>query len=402
MTATSLAVLLREKRLLVLVGEGGVGKTSAAAALAYARAAQGEDVAVLTIDPAPRLGDALGIAAIDEEPRNVDLGAFAMPEESATAGGRGPGRLTAMRLDSKRTFDRMVERHSPSPQAAAALLTHPIYRAVSGQLGGTENYMAFQRLHELVGAGGHDCLVVDTPPAVNASQLLAAPERLSGLVATGALAVLRDPATILGRAGTAASRLGAALARTTFSVLLAALERVTGASLQRDVAGFAALFGDIVGGLEDRSREIDALLRSDRTAFVLVTRPRRGDIENALAFRVELAELGIPVAAVLVNRVTPARSPRPAGEEARAELPEYLWRAIRRMEEDMEALRSAEGEALALLAAGLGEDGAPPVFTLAARDSDVASLADIADLARDLDRVRRSTLDGDAARRRRS
>lgn len=387
MTPKSLAALLAERSLLVLVGEGGVGKTSTAAALAYARAAGGEDVAVLTIDPAPRLGDALGIAAIDEEPREVDLG-DAGPRETVAgthdAGRRERGRLTAMRLDSKRTFDRMVERHSPSPEAAAALLAHPISRAVSGQLGGTENYMAFQRLHELVGAGGYDCLVVDTPPAVNASQLLAAPERLTGLVGTGALAVLRDPASILGRAGTTASRLGAALARTTISVLLAALERVTGASLQRDVAGFATLFGEIVGGLEDRSREIDALLRSEKTAFVLVTRPRRGDIENALAFRAELRELGIPVAAVLVNRVTPAATPRPAPEEAAAELPAHLWRAIRRMEEDMEALRTAEGEALALLAAGLGKEGAPPVFTLAARDTDVASLADIAGLARDI------------------
>lgn len=379
MTALSLAALLGEKRLLVLVGEGGVGKTSAAAALAYARAAGGEDVAVLTIDPAPRLGDALGVAAIDEEPREVDLG-DAGPR-GAAAGRHEPGRLTAMRLDSKRTFDRMVERHSPSPEAAAALLAHPIYRAVSSQLGGTENYMAFQRLHELVGAGGHDCLVVDTPPAVNAAQLLAAPERLSGLVGTGALAVLRDPASILGRAGTTASRLGAALARTTFSLLLAALERVTGASLQRDVAGFATLFGEIVGGLEDRSREIDALLRSERTAFVLVTRPRRGDIENALAFRAGLRDLGIPVAAVLVNRVTPAAPPRSSAREHSVDLPAHLWRAIRRMEEDMEALRAAEREALALLAAGLGEEGAPPVFTLAARDSDVGSLDDIAQLA---------------------
>jgi anion-transporting ArsA/GET3 family ATPase len=392
--ASSLAAVLRDKRLVVLVGEGGVGKTSTAAAIAYERACRGETVAVLTIDPAPRLGDALGIAEIDSQPRNVAL--------PASCGGTG-GSLTAMRLDSKHTFDRMVERHAPSPAAATALIAHPIYRAISEELGGSENYMAFQRLHELVETGGRDCLVLDTPPAANAAELLAAPARLTGLLETGALSILADPAGALLRAGRAASRAGGAMsraggaaaaaggvaaaaggmiARATLSVVLAAVERVTGASLQKEVSEFAELFSGLVGGLESRARDIDALLRSPETAFVLVTRPRGHDVADALAFRAGLARMGIRMAAVLVNRVTPqaARS----GANMLHGVPAHLRPAIRRMEDDMNALRALEKQALAQLRTGLAETDDPPLFVLGARDLDIASLEDVAALAAEI------------------
>ena len=390
--AASLAAVLRDKRLIVLVGEGGVGKTSTSAAIAYERACRGESVAVLTIDPAPRLGDALGIASIDAEPRNVTL--------PAAAAARG-GSLTAMRLDSKRTFDRMVERHAPSVAAAAALIAHPIYRAISEQLGGTENYMAFQRLHELVEAGGHDCLVLDTPPAANAAELLAAPARLTGLLETGALSILADPARIFLRAGGAMSRAtgavsraggavsraggavssaGGVIARATLSLVLAAVERVTGAALQREVSEFAELFGGLVGGLEGRARDIDALLRSPQTAFVLVTRPRAHDVADALAFRAGLARMGIRVTAVLANRVTPAAQ-RQLDADGPSRVPARLLAAVRRMEADMNELRAIEGQALALLRAGLADAEDPPLFLLAARDIDIASVEDVAGLA---------------------
>jgi len=395
----SLASVLRDKRLVVLVGEGGVGKTSTSAAIAYERACRGESVAVLTIDPAPRLGDALGVADIDGEPKSVVL---------PPPVGEERGSLTAMRLDSKRTFDRMIERHAPSPEVAAALLAHPIYRAISEQLGGTENYMAFQRLHELVEAGGHDCLVLDTPPAANAGELLAAPARLTGLLETGALSILADPARMFlrasgaisgassafSRAGGAVSAAGGMLARATLSIVLAAVERVTGSSLKREVSEFAEMFGGLVAGLEGRARDIDALLRSDETAFVLVTRPRSHDIADALAFQASLARMGIQVTAVLVNRVTPpARHVPPADHLGDlsgdlsgdpAALPVRLLAAVLRMEEDMDALRSLEADAVALLREGLADVRNVPIFELAARDIDIASLDDIAELAGEL------------------
>lgn len=363
----TLADVLANKRLVVMVGEGGVGKTSTSAAVALGRARAGRHVAVLTVDPAPRLGDALGIPAIDSKPRRVPLGSDAL------------GTLVAMRLDSKGTFDRMVERYAPSRAAAESLLAQPIYQAVSGQLGGTEHYMAFQRLHELVEEHTSDVLVIDTPPAVNAVELLAAPSRLTGLLDTGALSILAEPARIVARAG-------GAIARASLSLLLAAVERVTGDSLQKGVSEFTTLFGDLVGGLEDRAREIDALLRAPETAFVLVVRPRSADVARALAFRDSLAQMGIPLAAVIVNRVTP---PPPADRmkprsERLSDLPPSLRGAVTRMEKDMDALRNLENRALEALRNRLRGDHAPPLFTLQARDVDIASVTDIAALADDL------------------
>lgn len=352
----------------MLVGEGGVGKTSISAAIAYGLACRGASVGVLTVDPAPRLGDALGIASIESEPKTVAL----------PAGARGL--LTAMRLDTKRTFDRMVEFHAPSPATAQALLAHPIYRAVSEQLGGTENYMAFQRLHELVEQGDRDCLVVDTPPAANATELLSAPARLTGLLDTGALSILTEPARMV-------ARTGGVFARATAALVLAALGRVTGSPLQRQVGQFVGLFTDLLGGLEDRARQIDALLRAPTTAFVLVTRPRENDVADALLFRDGLSSMGIGVAAVIVNRVTPAPPPANMSDEMRlAKLPRRLHDSVLRMEADMKAIRALEHDALARLRHGLAGTDEPPVFLLAARDVDVATLEDVAQLAAELDR----------------
>jgi anion-transporting ArsA/GET3 family ATPase len=363
--AAPLFDLLANKRLVVLVGQGGVGKTSVSAAIAWKRAAGGDRVSVMTIDPAPRLGDALGLDAIDAEPRSV-----AMPAAAR-------GSLTAMRLDTKRTFDRMVERHAPSPETAARLLAHPLYRSISAQLGGTESYMAFQRLHELASAGDHDCLVVDTPPAANAAELLAAPARLTGLLDTGALSILADPARVITSAGSS-------IARATLWMLLAAMERVTGASLQKGVGEFVDLASDLVGGLEARAREIEALLRSPATAFVLVTRPRMRDVESALAFRRDLARMGIDVAAVIVNRVTPPRTARAGGDARLAPLPRHLHAIVRRMEKDVDALREIEAGALNGLESSLPREGGPALYALPARELDIASLDDIAGLADEL------------------
>lgn len=360
----SLAKRLLAKNLVVLVGEGGVGKTSTSAAVAYGRAMAGDHVGVLTVDPAPRLGDALGIDGIDADPRSV-----ALPRQAV-------GSLSAMRLDSKRTFDRMVERNSPSPQAAEALLAHPLYRTISGQLAGTENYMAFQRLHELVEARTFQSLVIDTPPAANAAELLATPARLAGLIDTGALSILAEPARI-------AARAGGVLTRVAFTLILAAVERVTGSALQSGIAEFVGMFGELLGGLENRTRAVDSLLRAPGTAFVLVTRPRAHGVASALALRDSLAEIGLKMDAIVVNRVTGPREDGRPSPRRLAPLAKNLRADVRAMEAEMDALREVEGHALRRLHDGLARD-APPVFTTRARDIDVSSLDDIAELAQEL------------------
>ena len=364
--------VLRGKRLVVVVGNGGVGKTSTSAAIACARARRGEDVGVLTIDPAPRLGDALGLSGLEETPRHV-----ALPSPSL-------GQLRAMRLDSKGTLDRMVDRYADSPTAALALRQHPIYLALAGQLGGAENYAAFQRLHELVEDGLYDCLVVDTPPALHASDLLAAPARLSSLMGGSALSFLADPARV-------AARAGGTLARATVSLVLAAVERVTGTSLQKELSRFVELFTGLASGLERRTRDIDRLLRDPSTAFVLVTRPRRRDIQEALRFRESLAKAGIEVAGIVVNRLTPAAGATPKRSvAARSSLTPELLGAIAVMEAEMNALRALEDQAMADLREALAEvpsarrPAPSPVFLLRARDADVESLVDIVELAESL------------------
>lgn len=341
--APRLADAIGTSRTVVFVGQGGVGKTSLAAAAATGLARAGRRVAVLTVDPAPRLADALGVDSLGDEPRPVP----------GTA--RGRGRLDALRLDVRGAFDRAVEAHAASPAVAAAILAHPVYRAISAELGGAESFMAFQRLGELEDSGAWDGIVVDTPPAVNTADVLAAPARLAALLDTGALGLLADPAS-------AAARAGGAIARAVVSVAVAAVERVTGAALVRDIAALAADMQDVLGGLAARTRRVDALLRAPDTAFVLVARPRPADVGATIAFRRSLAAAGIRVAAIAANRVTPPRAARTGGCEAPS--PQA---ALETMRAQMDALREAEETAIRRMEAAA--DGAA-VIRLPARDED--------------------------------
>lgn len=360
-STTPLQRALRGRSLVVVVGEGGVGKTSTAAAIAWAAAMGGARTAVLTVDPAPRLGDALGLPGIGGAPAEVALPASAR------------GSLVVMRLDSKRTFDRVVERYAPSPQAADALLAHPLYAVLSERLGGTGNYIAFQRLHELVVEGCYDTIVVDTPPSSNTADMLAAPDRLAELVDTGAMSLLAEPARLVSRAG-------GAVARAALGIVLAAVDRVTGGSLQRSLVEFATLFSELLAGMEDRTRAIGAQLRGPGTAFVLVTRPRPRDVTQALRFREDLASSGIAVAAVVANRATPPCRPL-AGAQAQ---PEGWTSLVETIEREEDRLREAESRALETLRRGLGNPGAPPLVVVEDRDDGVAVLTDVASFASEL------------------
>lgn len=326
---------LRGRRLAFFVGEGGVGKTSCAAGLALALAAEGKRVAVLTIDPAPRLGDALGIPAIDADWREV-----AHPAVAAAG-----GRLVASRLDTKTVFDRLVARFAPSPAVAGRILQSPIYATVSGQLGGADSYMAFQQLHELLAKGEQDVIVVDTPPAQHADEILGAPKRLAKLIETGAAAVVADPALAIARAG---SR----VAGFTVSLLLKAIERVTGSRLRTDLAEFAASFQDVLGALTRRASEVTETLRSNETLVIEVVRPDAHSIVAARTLRRSLAAADLRVAFTVVNRMTPASPPAPvAGEsESLAPMPPSgTAEAAQKIRAAMEAIREQEARAVAAL-----------------------------------------------------
>jgi anion-transporting ArsA/GET3 family ATPase len=325
---------LRGRRLVFLVGEGGVGKTSCAAGLALALAAEGKRVAVLTIDPAPRLGDALGLPTIDAEWREVSHPA------SSAAGGR----LMASRLDTKTVFDRLVTRFAPSPAVADRILGSPVYAAVSGQLGGADSYMAFQQIHELLAKGDHDVLVVDTPPAQHADEILGAPKRLARLIETGATAVVADPALAIARAG---SRVAAF----TVSVLLKALERVTGSRLRRDLADFAGSFEGVLSALTRRAAEVTEMLRSDETLVVEVVRADAHSMVAARTLRRSLAAADLRVAFTIVNRTTPARSEQTHAPSDRIAPtpPSGTEDSARKIRAAMHSIREQEARAIAAL-----------------------------------------------------
>lgn len=365
--SAQLARLLADRRLIVFVGEGGVGKTSTAAASALAAAISGRSVAALTIDPAPRLGDALGLGNLEGTPSQV-------ADSEVEAGG---GELCAMRLDTQRTFDAAVERLAPGPDAARRVLESPIYRAISGSLGGSDSYMALQQLHDLIDDDLYDLVVVDTPPALHAAELLSAPLRLDALMESRATAVLTDPAVIVARAGSA-------LARTTAAVLLGILQRIAGAELRREVSAFITNFEHVIEGLRRRARRVDRLLKQPGAAFVQVARPTAASVESALELRASLAERGIETEAIIINRMTPAPGPDRAvpRDERLRRAPAGTLEAVAHIERGLDALRCSEQAAVALLREAVEDDVA--VVQIASLEHDVCGLDDLSIIARKL------------------
>ena len=272
---------LLRKRLVVCVGCGGVGKTTTAAALALAGARHGRRAAVITVDPARRLKDALGLSGLSVEPHRVSV-------DTTT-------HFDALALDSKRAFDALVQRFAPSPDAAERILANRLYQELSNGLAGSAEYMAMEKLHELVHLHRYQLVIVDTPPSAHARDLLAAPNRLVNLLASRAVSLLQAPASLLS-GGSTAGRLG-------LSALLKALQRWTGFGLLQDLADFVSGFEHMIEGFSLRAEEVNRMLRTATTAFVLVTTPEPHTVETTIEFHRELTSAGFPVAGIIANRV---------------------------------------------------------------------------------------------------
>jgi anion-transporting ArsA/GET3 family ATPase len=355
--------LIENRRLCVFLGEGGVGKTSCAAATAVAAALRGRRTAVLTVDPAPRLGDALGLPTIDDIPRGVREGLL----ETA------PGSVVALRLDAKRTFDRLVEDYAADAETAERLLQNPIYRTVSDSLGGTEAYMAFQRLHELVEDDAFDFVVLDTPPTIDAGDLLQAPGRLERLLETDAAKMLADPAAMLLRAG---SKVAAA----TVSILLTAVERAFGSGLRSDIAEFATGFEAVLRALTERTGRIEELLGAPDTAIAQVLRPSVTSVVRAERFRRSLADRGLEVEVVVANRLTPPGG-RSAERRLPVEAPAGTAAALRRIRQTMDAMRAEENAATARMFEGLDDDRKPAAALVESLGPDLYRIEALEELA---------------------
>jgi anion-transporting ArsA/GET3 family ATPase len=279
--------LLRDPEVGIIVccGSGGVGKTTTAAALALRAAEGGRKVVVLTIDPARRLAQSMGLSALDNTPRPV-------PDIDTTAGGS----LDAMMLDMKRTFDEVVEQHA-SPPKAAQILANPFYQAVSSSFAGTQEYMAMEKLGQLHEdarrSARWDLIVVDTPPSRSALDFLDAPERLASLLDGRFIRLLMTPAR--GPARLFSAGLG---------VVTAALSKVLGAQLLRDAQTFVSAIDALFGGFRQRAERTFALLQADETAFIVVAAPESGALREAAYFVERLNKEHMPLAGLVLNRVT--------------------------------------------------------------------------------------------------
>jgi anion-transporting ArsA/GET3 family ATPase len=294
-------------RVLLCCGTGGVGKTTTAAALGVACALAGQRAVVLTIDPARRLADALGLAALDNDPRAVDL---------ATLGAAGDGTLHALMLDRKTTFDDAVRRLSNDADAADRLLANRYYRAVSTRLTGAHEYMATEKLHELATSGRFDTVIVDTPPSRHAIDFFHAPVRVQQLFDSPVVRRLVNPGRGLTGGGTRR--------------LLAWVLSLVGSDVIEDIGEFFRLMSSVSEGFSRHGGQVAALMRSDRTTLLLVTTAASASREGALAFVREAGAEGLQLGGFVLNRVVPAP---PAIDHAFASPPAGLdedWRAWRR------------------------------------------------------------------------
>ena len=292
----------RRTRVVVCCGSGGVGKTTTAAALGLRAAEQGRQVVVLTIDPARRLAQSMGLDALDNTPRRVRG-----VDESAG------GSLDAMMLDMKRTFDEVVLAHS-TPERAQAIMDNPFYQSLSSSFSGTQEYMAMEKLGQLRAEERWDLIVVDTPPSRSALDFLDAPKRLGSFLDGRFIRILMAPARTGGRAYLKV--LGAGLGAVT-----GALTKVLGAQVLKDLQAFIAALDTMFGGFRERADATYQLLKTSGTAFVVVAAPERDALREASYFVERLGTEGMPLAGLVLNRVhaTGAKSLSAARATAGAE-----------------------------------------------------------------------------------
>jgi anion-transporting ArsA/GET3 family ATPase len=348
--------------IVVCCGSGGVGKTTISAALALRAAERGRQVVVLTIDPARRLAQSMGIEQLDNTPRPV-----------AGIDSANGGSLAAMMLDMKRTFDEVVESQA-TPEKARQILDNPFYQALSSSFAGTQEYMAMEKLGQLHrdarASGSYDLIVVDTPPSRSALDFLDAPERLSSFLDGRFIRLLLAPARGPARVMTAG-----------LGIVTGALTKVLGAQVLRDVQTFVAAFDTLFGGFRQRAQHTFQLLQADETAFLVVAAPESDALREAAYFVERLGEDGMPLAGLVVNRATPPRPDGLSAEEAAAaarrlgrEDPDSLAAGLLRLYADRSRLVAREAALRSRFAAAHPH---VPTAVVAALAGDVNDLDDL-------------------------
>ncbi len=276
----TISEVARDRSIVICCGSGGVGKTTTSAAIALQAARLGRTACVVTIDPARRLANSLGLAELTNSPTRID--------------GDWPGELFALMLDPKGTFDDLIARYADSEEQAEDIRVNRIYRNLTGTLSGTQEYMAMEKLHELVEEGGFDVVVVDTPPSRNALDFLDAPRRLTHFLENRVFQALMTP-----------TRVGLRFMGVAANALLRTISKVAGADIVHDAVAFFQAFEGMEEGFRDRAARVRELLLQPDTAFVLVASPRPDSVDEAVHFAGKLVESRMSATVLIVNRVQP-------------------------------------------------------------------------------------------------
>jgi anion-transporting ArsA/GET3 family ATPase len=298
----------RRTRVIVCCGSGGVGKTTTAAAIGLRAAERGRHVVVLTVDPARRLAQSMGLSRLDNTPRLVPVPKRPRGDKDGAADAAPAGSLHAMMLDMKRTFDEIVEAHA-DPDRAAQILANPFYQSLSSGFSGTQEYMAMEKLGQLRRADEWDLIVVDTPPSRSALDFLDAPQRLGRFLDGRLIRLLVVPAKVGGRAYLKVLNAG-------FGMVTGVLTKVLGAQVLKDVQTFVSALDTMFGGFRERADYTYQLLRAPGTAFLVIAAPEPDALREASYFVERLAQEGMPLAGLVLNRVH--RSPAARLSAARA------------------------------------------------------------------------------------
>ena len=340
---SGIAERLGSKRICIVAGSGGVGKTTASAALALGLAASGRRVAVVTIDPARRLADSLGLEELGNEPRRVD------PAALERHGVEMRGELWAMMLDPKATFDGLIAKLAPDAATRDDVLGNRIYAQLSSAIAGSQEFSAVAKLYELHTEGGYDAIVLDTPPSRNALDFLDAPDRLTDFFEGRALRLFLVPTGIAGRLLGAGS-----------SVVFGILKKLTGVNLLEDMSVLLRSMGALIDGFRERAAGVKALLSDPSTTFLIVTSPEREPVAEAIFFRQKLREARMPFGGLIVNRAIvlgDAEMTDPAAVRAqlRGELGDALAAKVAASAGDLQVLAARHATAIERLRTALDE-----------------------------------------------
>jgi anion-transporting ArsA/GET3 family ATPase len=282
-TPLDVAALVENKRIIVCCGGGGVGKTTTAASLGYLAARRGRKVLVMTIDPARRLAQALGLDELGHAPQRIDIPSAA-------------GELHAMMLDTKRTFDALIEQYAPSGAARDTIFANRYYQHLSNSLAGSREFMAMEKVYEFAQTSAYDLLIVDTPPAQHALDFLEAPQRLFDLFEGSFVNLLLQPYRVAGR-------IGFDLFRRSSDRLLRVFEKLTGYDVLADLSDFFLAFAGMSAGFKERSQRVVAMLKQPTTSFLLICAPEPSSLAQVDRFFARLSKDVMPIGGVIVNRV---------------------------------------------------------------------------------------------------